>query len=339
VLGAFYRSKGDLRVMEAEDPHVRGPSDVVLRVKACGVCGTDIKMLRGEYEGTRPPVILGHEFAGEVTEVGAAVRNVSVGDRAVADPNLTCGTCFYCRCSQENLCTDMVTTGMNRDGGMAEYCLVDSRTVYRVPAILAFHEAAFAEPLACVLNGVERARVNPGETIGVVGLGPIGLLFTRALRLAGAGRVIGFEISRERAELARGLGVSTVIDPTKDGWLAEVRSETEGRGVDAAIDAVATPAASRTAVDVLRRGGRTVIFGIPPHAAKLELDTERLVKSELTLMGSFIDRFTFPRDIAMLSEHAIDVGPLLTNTFALSDAERAFDAVVKSIGLKVQIRP
>jgi threonine dehydrogenase-like Zn-dependent dehydrogenase len=339
LIGAFYQSKGELRVMETQDPHVQAHTDVVLRVKACGICGTDLKMLRGEYEGTVPPVILGHEFSGEVVEVGEAVRDVAVGDRAVVDPNLTCGTCFYCRTSQENLCIDMTTTGMNRDGGMAEYCRVDSRTVYKVPDSLPFNEAAFAEPLACVLNGVDRVRVAAGETVGVVGLGPIGVLFAKVLERAGAGKVIGFEVDRERGAMARNLGISTVIDPSSGVWLDELRSETEGRGVDAAIDAVAVPAASRTAVDAVRRGGRVVIFGIPPHGAKLELDTERLVKSELTVMGSFIDRFTFPRAIDMLRKGAIDVAPLVTETYALEDAVRAFEAVRLGSGLKVQIRP
>jgi threonine dehydrogenase-like Zn-dependent dehydrogenase len=339
MLGAFYRSKDDLKVMEAEDPRIRDPSDVIVRVRACGVCGTDIKMLRGEYEGTNPPVILGHEFAGEVVAVGENVVNVAVGDTVAVDPNLTCGECFYCRNSQENLCTKMVTTGMNQNGGMAEFCVVNSGTAYRVPASLPFAEAAFAEPLACVLSGVERARVAPGETVGIVGLGPIGLLFARALGRAGAARVIGFEVNPERAATARTLGVTAVIDPTSGSWLEEAKALTGGRGVDVAIDAVAVPAASRTAVDVVRRGGRVVIFGIPPHGAKLELDTERLVKSELEVRGSFIDRFTFPRAISMLAEGSIDVASLVTDVFRLEDAAGAFDAVRNGKGLKVQIHP
>ena len=180
MLGVFYRSKGELAVSQTGDPHPIDAADVIVRVRACGICGTDIKMLHGEYEGTRPPVILGHEFSGEVAEVGPAVENVSVGDRVVVDPNLTCGTCYYCRRSQENLCTQMVTTGMNRNGGMAEYCRVPSSTVHVVPSGLDFEVAAFCEPLACVLNGVNRAQVAPGDTVGVVGLGPIGLLFACA---------------------------------------------------------------------------------------------------------------------------------------------------------------
>jgi len=339
MLGAVYRSKGVLEVVETEEPSVRSPEDVMVRVKACGVCGTDLKMLAGEYEGTEPPVILGHEFSGEVAGLGKSVRGLSLGDRVVVDPNLTCGVCFYCRNSQENLCIRMSTAGMNRNGGMAEYCLVDARTVYKIPLTMEFETAAFAEPLACVLNGVARARVKPGESVGVIGMGPIGLLFARALQRAGAANVIGFEVSEKRADRARRLGVSTVVDPSNESWQREVRSLTEGRGLDAAVDTAALPAATKTALESVRRGGRVVIFGIPPHGATLEIETELLVKSELELCGSFIDRHTFPRAIELLSSRSVEVGSLLTHLFPLRNAQAAFGVVRGGTGLKVQIRP
>lgn len=339
MLGAFYRSRDVLTVMQTEEPEIRARTEVLVRVRACGICGTDIKMLRGEYEGTNPPVILGHEFAGEVVAVGRDVSNVGVGDRVAVDPNLTCGECFYCRNSQENLCTSMSTSGMNKNGGMAEYCILDARTVHRLPASLSFEKAAFAEPLACVLNGVRRAGVSPGETVAVVGLGPIGILFARVLERTGAARVVGFEVNEHRVSMARRLGVSTVLDPSADSWQQELRSLTGGRGVDVAIDAAAVPAASRTAIDSVRRGGRVVVFGIPPHGATLEIDTERLVKSELEVKGSFIDRFTFPNAVEMLATGAVDVTPLLTHVFRLQQAEEAFETVKGAKALKVQIHP
>jgi len=339
VLGVFYRSKNDLAVLEVEAPRVSSPTDVVVRVKACGICGTDIKMLHGEYGGTTPPVILGHEFAGEVTEVGSGVENVSVGDHVAVDPNLTCGMCYYCRRSQENLCVQMTTTGMNRNGGMAEYCRVPSSTVYVVPRDLPFDAAAFAEPLACVLNAVGRAGVRPGDVVGVVGLGPIGVLFARVLREAGAGEVVCFEVGAARRDLARRLGVSPVIDPALPGWREELSKLTGGRGVDVAIDAVGSPAASETAIESVRQGGTVVVFGIPPPRSKLELDSTRLVTSELDIKGSFIDRFTFPPAIELLASGRVDVRPLVTHAFRLDEAAKAFDAVSSGSGLKVQIRP
>ncbi|MDA4114340.1 MAG: zinc-dependent alcohol dehydrogenase family protein [Thaumarchaeota archaeon] len=339
MLGVFYRSKDELAVTEVDDPRIVDASDVLVRVRACGICGTDIKMLHGEYEGTTPPVILGHEFSGEVTKVGPAVKNLNAGDRVVVDPNLTCGSCYYCRRSQENLCTHMVTTGMNRNGGMAEYCRVPSSTVHVVPSGLPFEVAAFSEPLACVLNGVERAEVAPGDTVGVVGLGPIGILFARVLERKGAAKVVGFEVSQDRAVLARQLGLSSIINPTSPRWREEVNELTAGRGVDVAIDAAGSPAASRTAIEAVRRGGRVVIFGIPPPGARLEIDSTRLVTSELEIKGSFIDRFTFPSAIRMLAEGKIDVQPLISNTFGLVDAPEAFGIVARGNGMKVQIRP
>lgn len=340
MLGAFYRSKNTLEVMETEKPRAASPTDVVVRVMACGICGTDLKMLAGEYEGTEPPVILGHEFSGEVAEVGSGVTGLHPGDRVVVDPNLTCGVCFYCRNSQENLCVKMSTTGMNRNGGMAEYCLVDARTAYKIPQSMEFETAAFAEPLACVLNGVNRARVVPGETVGIVGMGPIGMMFSRVIQRAGAARVVGFETNPDRAEKARRLGVSTVLDPsTGEAWKSQVRALTEGRGLDAVIDTAAVPQATRTALESVRRGGRVVIFGIPPHGATVEIETELLVKSELELSGSFIDRYTFPRAIELLASGSVEVGSLLTHVFPLSRANEAFEVVRSGKGIKVQVRP
>jgi len=339
LLGVFYRSKNELTVEEVDDPHVADPSDVIVRVRACGICGTDMKMLHGEYPGTAPPVILGHEFSGEVAEVGPAVRNLTVGDRVVVDPNLTCGACFYCRRSQENLCTEMITTGMNRNGGLAEYCRVPAATVHAVPSGLPFEVAAFSEPLACVLNGVRRAEVAPGDTVGIVGLGPIGVLFSRVLERSGASSVIGLEVSPQRTALARRLGLSPILDPANPRWREELEGLTAGRGVDVAIDAVGSPAATGTAIGAVRRGGTVVVFGIPPGGTRIEIDSNRLVTSELELKGSFIDRFTFTPAIRMLAEGTFDVRPLITHTFGLADAPEAFETVVSGSGLKVQIRP
>jgi threonine dehydrogenase-like Zn-dependent dehydrogenase len=228
---------------------------------------------------------------------------------------------------------------MNRNGGLAELCVVDSTTVHAFPRSLPFQEAAFAEPLACVLNGVQRSGFAAGDSVAIVGLGPIGQLFARVFESMGARTVVGFEVNPERAEFARKLGVTAVIDPTKDGWQDDAQVRTGGLGFGAVVDAVATSVASKIAVEVVRRGGTVVIFGIPPHGAKLELETERLVKSEISVTGSFIDRFTFPRAIAMLSDRTVDVRPLLTEIFALADAKDAFEAVKKSRGLKVQVLP
>jgi threonine dehydrogenase-like Zn-dependent dehydrogenase len=338
LLGAFYHAKNDLKVMETKEPEINDPNEAIVRVRAAGICGTDLKILHGDYGGT-PPVILGHEFSGDVYEVGREVTNVRPGDRVVIDPNLTCGSCYFCLMSQENLCVDMKTTGLNRNGGFAEYCAVHSRTMLRVPDTLPHSEAALAEPLACVLNGFNRSRISAGDSVGIVGLGPIGLLYARVMEHAGVSKVVTFEVNPERAAMAEKLGIEIVIDPTRKGWLKRAMELTDGRGVDVAIDAAGSAAASQTALEIVRRGGRVNMFGIPRPGSKLEVDATRLVTSELEIKGSFIDRFTFLPAVTLLSERFIDVRPLITHSLPLSEARDAFSLVERGAGIKVELNP
>ena len=338
MLGVFYYGPNDLRVEAAEKPLVRKANDVLLKVKACGVCGSDIKTLHGEYGGN-PPVILGHEFSGEVCEIGSDVNNVTEGDRVVVDPNLTCGTCYNCRRGLENICENVATVGMHVNGGLAEYCVVPSIALHKIPEKLDFNEAALTEPLACVLSGFNKCQIKPGDTVGLVGLGPIGFLYLQLLRLSAASKIIAFEVKTERIEAGRKMGAEFIVNPAEKDWKEQLRKIGGGDGVDVVIEAVGNAPASKLALDIVRHGGRAVFFGIHKPDDKLEINAYRLTRYEIDVTGSFIDRFTFLPAVQLLAEKKIDAKSLITHTFKLSEAAKAFDMMEQGKGIKIQLSP
>lgn len=338
MLGVFYYGINDLRIEETADSRIKNPTDVLVKVDTCGVCGSDIKTLHGEYGGN-PPVILGHEMSGDVGEVGSLVKNVKPGDRVVVDPNLTCGTCYYCRRGLENLCENVVTVGLHSNGGLSKYCVVPANAVYKIPDDLSYSEAALSEPLACVLNGFNRCQVKPGDYVGVVGLGPIGFLYSQLLKQSGAARVIVFEVKQDRTEAGKKMGIEHIINPAKQDWKKDFLELTDGRGVDVAIEVVGSPSAAKTALDIVRRGGRVNMFGINKPNVNLEIDAFRLTRYQLEVVGSFIDQFTFPAAIQMLSDRKVDVRPLITHVFPIKEARKAFDLMEQGKGIKIHIQP
>jgi L-iditol 2-dehydrogenase len=338
MLGVYYYGVNDLRVEEAPDPKIKNETDVLVKVNTCGVCGSDIKTLHGEYGGN-PPVILGHEISGEVAAIGSLVKNVKAGDRIVVDPNLTCGTCYYCRRGLENLCENVITVGLHSNGGLANSCVVPSNAVYRIPDSLPSGEAALSEPLACVINGFNRCQVRAGDYVGIVGLGPIGFLFFQLLNQSAASKVIAFEVKPDRAEAGRRMGVKHIIDPTTPDWKRELLGMTDGRGVDVAIEAVGSPAAAKVALESVRRGGRVNMFGINKPNVNLEVEAFRLTRYQLEVVGSFIDQFTFPAAIQMLADKKIDAKAIITHSIALKDAKTAFDLMEQGKGIKIHVKP
>jgi len=338
MLGVFYYGPNDLRVEETKEPKIKHANEVLLRVRACGVCGSDIKTLHGEYGGN-PPVILGHEFSGEVHDVGPEVKSVTKGDKVVVDPNLTCGTCYYCRKGLENICDNVITVGMHVNGGLSEYCAVPSSALHRIPDKLPFNEAALAEPLACVLNGFNRCQIKPGDTVGLVGLGPIGFLYLQLLKLSAASKVIAFEVKADRIEAARKMGAEYIVNPAQNDWKERLKEYAGGDGVNVAIEAVGSPPASKLALDIVRHGGRAVFFGIHKPDDRLEVDAYKLTRYEIDVVGSFIDRFTFLPAVQLLSDKKIDAKSLITHTFSLRDAKKAFDTMDQGKGIKIQITP
>ena len=288
MLAAVLYGKEQVRLEQVPVPAI-GPGDILVRVRAALTCGTDVKVFRRGYHARMivPPAVFGHEFAGDVLAVGDSVTRFQPGQRVVAANSAPCLECFYCRRGRVNLCEDLLFN----NGAYAEYIRVPERIVERntheLAPHLSYRDAALAEPLACVVKGLDDAGSIAGDTVAVIGIGPIGSMFVRLAKLRGA-RVIAVGRRREKLEHTLTLGADRVVatEETLDP-VAAVRQLTGGHGADVVIEAVGQPQTWNWSVEMLRRGGVVNFFGGPPNGTRVELDTNLLHYSEITCKASF----------------------------------------------------
>lgn len=288
MMAAVLYGKEHLQVEPVAVPNIE-KGDILVRVKVALTCGTDVKVFRRGYHARMivPPAVFGHELAGDVVRVGADVTAFAAGQRVVAANSAPCNECYFCRRGLENLCEDLLFN----NGAYAEYIRIPSRIVerntYEIPAEVSYQDAALVEPLACVLRGLEETGIRAGDTLGIIGLGPIGLMFVRLAKLYGA-RVIAIGRRKTQLERAQAAGADELISTEHVSRPAEqVRRLTKGRGVDVAIEAVGNPETWHWAVDMVRRGGTVNFFGGCPNESKVSLDTSLLHYSEITCKASF----------------------------------------------------
>jgi L-iditol 2-dehydrogenase len=289
MTAAVLYGKEDLRLERVPVPQA-GRGELVVRVGAALTCGTDLKVYRRGYHAMmlKPPIPFGHEFAGVVAEVGDGVTAFREGDRVVAMNSAPCDTCFFCRHGQQNLCENLLFN----NGTYAEFIRIPARIVEKntlvVPSGVPLEHAALTEPLACVVRGLEESGAKAGDTMVVIGAGPIGLMFIHVAELAGV-KVIAVVKREDQIATARMFGASSVLQVgAVEDVVAATRALTcESRGADVVIDAVASPAAWEWAVDMVRKGGAVNFFGGPPSGTKVQLDTNRLHYGDITLKASF----------------------------------------------------
>jgi L-iditol 2-dehydrogenase len=288
MMAAVLYGKEQLRVEPVAVPMI-GEGDLLVRVRAALTCGTDVKVFRRGYHARMivPPALFGHELSGDIVAVGDRVKRFRAGQRVVAANSAPCGRCFYCQRGAENLCEDLLFN----NGAYAEYIRIPARIVerntYAIPDHLSYQDAAMIEPLACVIRGLEESGVRPGDSLVVVGLGPIGLMFVRLAKVAGA-RVIAVGRRKTQLERADRMGADVVISThAQHDVVGAVRDRTGGRGVDIAIEAVGKPETWQQAVRMVRRGGMVNFFGGCPNDTHVSLDTSLLHYSEITCKASF----------------------------------------------------
>lgn len=334
---------GALELRDVEVPHP-GPRDIVLEIRAALTCGTDLKLIRRGHPIFPFPSRLGHEYAGRVVEAGEGAR-FAVGSDVMTVPTAPCGACARCRAGAQNLCQEALASYTL--GGFAERLLLPARVAevnaFQKPPHLPWEHAAFLEPLACVVHGLDRIGVERGDTVVVVGAGPIGLLHLLLARVRGASKVIVLGRRPPRLEAARQLGADLVIDEragTAGDVLAQVRDATGGLGADVVVECAATPEAWEQAVALARPGGRVLWFGGCKPGTTVTLDTHRVHYEEITVMGVF--HFT-PRDVRearrLLVDGELDPGPLVTGTLPLSELPDALDRVGRGEGVKYAVIP
>ena len=314
-----------------------GEYDALVKMHACGICGTDVHILHGEHI-VKFPVIPGHEFSGEAVEVGSAVNNVRVGDRVTVDPNIVDGTCFFCRRGQIHLCENLTAVGVNFDGGFAEFCRVPGVQAYKVPDSLSLDQAAMAEPIACCVHGIDGANITSGSTVVVLGAGSIGLILLQLARIAGAGHIIVSEPDERKRQLASKFGAEVLLDPTRDDVAAEVTKLTRV-GADVVIESAGRLETAELAIKLARRGGTVLQFGVVSPDKRAAISPYEIYYKELTIRGSFVNPFTHSRAIELLASKQVDVMPLITHRFALDDAVKALETAQGKDAVKVLLVP
>jgi L-iditol 2-dehydrogenase len=297
------------------------PGEVLVRVDACGVCGTDVHIVEGTSRST-PPVVLGHEYAGVVEDAASNESRAMVGRRVAVDPNISCGTCAFCRKGLVHLCENLRALGVDIDGGMAEYCIAPAGQLYPVPEGMSREASAFIEPVSCAIHGIDRANVKEGDTVIIVGAGTIGLLMLQLARIAGAGRTIVLEPLGDKRRIASQLGADVLIDPLEGDPASAVHDAAPG-GADVVIECVGKAETIRLAVDLARRGGTVEFFGVSPAGESIPIEPNRVYFRELTIIGSYINPRTFDRSIGLLASGKVRIDPFRIDTFPLDGVHEA----------------
>lgn len=289
MTAAVLHGKEHLSIETVDVPKI-GPGDVLVRVRAALTCGTDVKVFRRGYHARMivPPALFGHELAGDIFAVGKQVTNFAVGQRVMAANSAPCGACYYCRRNQENLCEDLLFN----NGAYAEYIRIPERIVKKnlhvLPDHVGYQDAALAEPLACVLRGLEESNLRPGDSIAIIGLGPIGMMFVRLAKAMYQARVIAIGRRQPQLDRARRMGADDLI-LNEDGAdvITQIKHLTDGRGADVVIEAVGLPELWQLATRIIRRGGIVNFFGGCASGTEVALDTQLLHYSEITCKASF----------------------------------------------------
>jgi L-iditol 2-dehydrogenase len=332
-----------LELTSFERPAV-GPRDVLVKVGACGICGSDVHGYDGSSGRRIPPLVMGHEAAGIVVETGDAVDRSRIGQAVTFDSTISCGRCDCCRRGQVNLCPNRRVFGVACDefrqhGAFAEFVAVPEHILYPLPADMPLEHAALIEPVSVALHAVDRLRIARGDRAVVVGSGMIGLLVIQALRLAGCGEVIAIDVDAGRLDLARELGATTTIDAKQTDATAAVLEHTGGTGVEVAMEVVGSAAALKTAIGCVRRGGQVGLVGnVSPE---VPLPLQQVVARELTLLGSCASAGEYPRAIELVASGAIRVAPLISAIAPLVEGPQWFERLyAREPGLmKVILRP
>ncbi len=320
-----------LELTDVEVPSI-GAQDVLIRVRSCGICGSDVHGIDGSTGRRIPPLVMGHEAAGVITEVGSEVAEWKPGDRVTFDSTVSCGECAFCRRGEVNLCDNRQVLGVScgdyrRHGAFAEFVAVPARILYRLPDTLSFDQAALIEAVSVAVHAVSLTPVAPGDTAVVVGCGMIGQLTIQAARAAGFGHVIGVDVDDARLAFAQAAGADAVLNSRTSDVPAEIRARTKGRGADAVLEAVGMTAPIRTAIASVRKGGTVTLIG--NFSADVDLPLQQVVTRQVRLQGSCASAGEYPKCIELMSRGDIKVDSLISACTPLEGAASWFDRLYR----------
>lgn len=324
-------------VTDLPTPHA-GPGELVLRNQVCGVCGTDVHIYHGEpgSADVNPPVVLGHEYSGEVVEVGEGVTGFAVGDHVTVDPNIYCGHCAYCQNGKKQLCPSMEAIGVTRDGGFAQYSRIPASQAFKLEPTVPWEAAAMAEPLACCLHGIDLAGIQVGDKVCVVGGGAIGLLMVQLAKLSGASQIVLSEPNEKRRQVGLQLGANAALDPTRPDS-QEAFAQALGGGANVVIECVGNVPAVKSAFQFAGKGATVLLFSVPKVDATFDLPLFDVYKKELTIKGSFVNPDTHARAVALINSGKVDFDPIITHRFTLDQLPEAIAMQMSDASIKVVV--
>lgn len=316
-----YFGPKDLRFVDVEKPTITN-DEVLLEIRKVGICGTDLHIYNGGMK-VPTPLTLGHEFVGEVVEVGRDVKHVAVGDRAVAEHVVGCGACPYCRQGKRNLCVKPTVIGIHEAGALAEFMAVPADLVYKLPQDLNEDDGVLVEPLSIALYAVRKAQVSVGQTVGVVGQGPLGLLVDQVAK-ANGGTVYGIDIMPARLAYAKSHEfIAAAINPKDGSPLTQFTKQTGLDGMDIVFEVAGQEQTARTTLELARPGGKVVILGVFEH--DVTINAMQIVKKELQVFGSWTCIYAFEPTLVLLQSGRIDTAGLITHRYSFDQALKAFD--------------
>ena len=312
----------DIPVPELKD------DEVLMKVDCCGLCGTDYKLWTGQYSANMP-VVLGHEYAGEIVDIGKEVKNLKVGDRVVADPNESCGACYWCRNAQPCFCNTLAAYGVLRDGGFAEFCKASEKGVYPIPEGLDFESGSFAEPVSCVVHAVDRIQYRSGDNVVIVGGGPMGQIHLQFALHSPVNKVIVVEPEDVRIKMAKEFGASEVINPKTEDVTKAVLDLTDGLGADVVVEVVGHTDTLEQAVGLAKKGGKIIVFGFAPEGEKASFIPFDILSKELSILGAWVNPYGYSRALTVLASGQINVKPLISTRIGLDNIMDALNMMTE----------
>ncbi|MDQ0204139.1 alcohol dehydrogenase catalytic domain-containing protein [Pectinatus haikarae] len=341
----IYEGNGTMKEKNVDLPILEN-NELLLKVQACGICSSDLRTLLYGSRSVVPPVVLGHEIAGEIVDKTLRGTEYNLGQRVIVSPAIGCGRCIFCRTGQQNHCNDVRKIASHYNGGFAEYIKIPAQAIYGgniniIPKNIDYLEASLSEPLACVINGQENLNIGPDDTVAVIGAGPLGLLHAEAARLSGAKKILLINRSSKRLKLAESFHYDAYIDLSAEDGIKAVNDMTDGKGANVVIVTVSSAQAVEMGVNMASHMGRVCLFsGFPYDKSKNKLDLNIVHYRQITLYGVFSSA---PRHneaaLNLITDGKINIKKIITHIVSLSKIDSGFDIVRAHDGLKVIVVP
>ena len=340
-----YYAPLDVRVDEIPIPTINR-NEILIKVEACAVCGSDLKAFKFGNPRLKPPIVMGHEFTGLIAEVGKDTVGFSKGDRVVMSTSISCGKCLYCKKGWSNLCVDLAPMGFHYNGGMAEYTVIPERALknghlVKVPDTIKPEIAALAEPLSCAVNSIEQCKIQKGDSVLIMGAGPMGILNACAARSAGAGKIIMTELNESRLKQARNFNIDILLHPGKENLKNTVLEQTNGYGADIVIVAAPAAAPQEEALSLVRKKGTICYFAsLPAGQSNLNIDSRLIHYNEIRVTGSSDSTTSHVKKaLSILEDPSSDSGNIVSHILSLDEITSAFDLMTSGEALRVVLKP